>query len=192
MKTPNGKPERRACVADRQAFTLGELLLVVAIIAVLASLLLPALSRARAKAWRARCVSNLHQLGLAVELYAQANRHYLPVAAMQPTVNTNFPAIAGLLAAYVAQQRAGVFQCPADRDPTDNGLTFVAAEGSSYSWNSLLNGRFIDRTQISVGVISLWPPIMGDYEPFHGASDNGRNYLYPDGRVERDLQSLIN
>ncbi len=53
----------------RDAFSLLELLVVIATIAVLSSLLLPALSRARSVAYRAKCTSNLHQLGLAAQMY---------------------------------------------------------------------------------------------------------------------------
>ena len=66
-------------MGKKRAFTLVELLVVVGIIAVLISLLLPALSRAREAAKATRCLSNIKQLSNALAMYVNENNGWLPV-----------------------------------------------------------------------------------------------------------------
>jgi prepilin-type N-terminal cleavage/methylation domain-containing protein len=182
-----GRAKRRQWAT--RGFTLIELLVVIAIISILASLLLPVLGRTKRSAHSTACLSNLHQIGLALELYTQDNEHRLPTCAQMPSVDTNLPPITAVLAPYTARTK-GLFQCPADR-------SVFAVEQTSYEWNMFLNGASYDHpeqwspsTQAIVEIIfggRLNTPLVGDAEPFHRTDGPGmgKNALFFDGRVAR-------
>lgn len=107
----------------RNGFTLIELLVVIAIIAILASLLLPALGRAKEKSKAARCNSNLHQHALAFAMYTDDNEGYYPAYSQWGTLGGKKGEMT-LHGGLVKPEKRplntyapsfGVFHCPADK-----------------------------------------------------------------------------
>jgi prepilin-type N-terminal cleavage/methylation domain-containing protein/prepilin-type processing-associated H-X9-DG protein len=168
------------------AFTLIELLVVIAIIAILAAMLMPAVSRAKESGRSAACISNLRQIGVALQLYVDSNNNRLP-SMRDKLIGTNPPPdeLPGM--AVVLKEELGstnVLRCPSDR------AQVFEQTGSSYSWNSLLNGQPAHHLQV-LG-LQFDPhaiPVSFDKEAFHAArgAKKGVNYLYADGHIKNLL-----
>lgn len=141
-------------------FTLIELLVVIAIIAILAALLLPALSRAKAKAVSLSCLNNLKQLTLAAHVYATDNQDSIPPNAINtldswvggdvsslPGATNVADIYASLL--YPYEQSINIYQCPADK---------VSIAGAnmprvrSYSLNGMMGDNEGDAANVHPGI----------------------------------------
>jgi len=145
-----------------RAFTLVELLVIIAIIAILTAFLLPALSRAKIGSETTICLSNTRQIGMAIRLYTMENNDKFPQTKRtesdpekndadgsieDPDLGSAFVPILPYVSALNSQnenlQRQKVFACPADPDPFDPLGPTVYNPGGPWLVSYLINGYFI-------------------------------------------------
>jgi len=122
--------------AHKSAFTLIELLVVIAIIAILAAMLLPALSAAKAKAQRITCLNNVHQIEVAVNVYAADSRDKLPqwVNTANWVWDLPDPPAQVMLSSGLTKK---AFYCPSTAPRFDDGINWAnpGMGANSTLWN---------------------------------------------------------
>jgi prepilin-type N-terminal cleavage/methylation domain-containing protein/prepilin-type processing-associated H-X9-DG protein len=181
-----------------RAFSLVEILVVVALAAVLAALLIPALTRGTKKAQAVRCTANLRNIGMAITQYAGENSGKLPEALSYgiTTGDTMIPALASYLGDIKSAEK--VWDCPSNPGLRKIGFTgyvqgnyatafYFGHPQSGKSAYTLLQVRdFTPDKRWLLADMDGW--IYGNANvaklaplPVH---QGGRNILYVDGRVE--------
>lgn len=158
----------------RRAFTLVELLVVIAVLALLMAILLPALRQARTRARDSACASNIRQLGVSLQLYVQENRGYYPGDHWSyPPTQRSFVSWAPRIRRYASGSR-DVYVCPsletteARWDPpsdwTGEDVTWLGyAPGERPLMGDPYNGQveYFSYGYNAWGVRRLWVPQLG-------------------------------
>lgn len=166
-------PSRR-----RRGLSQVELLVVIGIITVLVGLLVSGVLAASRSAQRLQCAAQLHQIGIAFQMYRDTADGRLPEAARLPSAGDGLPGIADVLGSHVEDKSA--FRCPADN-------RYFSTEGTSYEYPGEFRsgGRFDDLTAQGRSSDRVW--LLYDFDPVHGPRGSGsaRNFLYADGHVSQ-------
>jgi prepilin-type N-terminal cleavage/methylation domain-containing protein/prepilin-type processing-associated H-X9-DG protein len=173
------KPLNRRAEGVRHAFTLIELLVVIAIIAILASLLLPALARAKEAAKRITCVNDLKQLGLSVVMYADDHDGFYPMRvgpwqgdakALSPSKQT-----AGGTSNYWPLQlqpyyhETKILYCPSD-----------VAEPENFGKNSAFDALRAKRSYLFNG-----------FNDYFGGMANANGKAMPEGEIRETSETIL-
>ncbi len=178
------------------SFTLVELLVVMAIIALLLGLSQPALQNAIYNAQSTKCAANLRSIGSAVNLYATDNNNTLPTINQVATVTSGpqvypagTPGFLGVLGAYGIS--SNVIVCPIDAgrgSAADCNNTAYQNPGSSYEWNPVFDDEPVIAPAVYISANNIRPVTPGrirlamDYTAIHHGHQNA---IFLDGHVSK-------
>ena len=167
----------------RPAFTVVELLVVVAIIALLVGLIGPSIQYSIRRAQSTKCATQLRGIGVALLSDATDNGGLLPEVnqAALPVYGASVPGLVGVLGAYGVT--TNTIECPTDI--SQGAASSFATYGSSYEWNPVLDDGTDPVTTLALGPVDITVNssrfrVCTDFLPIH----NGKvNALYGDGHT---------